>query len=74
MKKSRFTESQIVSILKEYEKERDIQFIVREYEMLVALATSCNWCNKYGDMGMFQLKKLKELEIENCRLKQIQTN
>ena len=69
MKKSRFTESQIVSILKEYEKGRDTQDLCREYG--VSRATFYNWRKKYGGMDASQLKKLKELELENRRLKQM---
>ena len=69
MKKSRFTESQIVSILREYEKGRDTQDLCREYG--VSRATFYNWRKKYGGMDASQLKKLKELELENRRLKQM---
>ena len=69
MKKSRFTESQIVSILKEYEKGRYTQSLCREYG--ISKTTFYNWRNKYGGMDVSQLKKLKELEIENRRLKQM---
>ncbi len=69
MKKSRFTESQIVSILKEYEKGRDTQDLCREYG--VSRATFYNWRKKYGGMDASQLKRLKELELENRRLKQM---
>ena len=69
MKRSRFTESQIVSILKEYEKGRGAQSLCREYG--ISKATFYNWRKKYGGMDTSQLKKLKELEIENRRLKQM---
>ena len=69
MKKSRFTESQIVSILKEYENGRDAQSLCREYG--ISKATFYNWRKKYGGMDASQLKKLKELELENRRLKQM---
>ena len=69
MKKSRFTESQIVSILKEYENGRDTQDLCREYG--ISKATFYNWRKKYGGMDASQLKRLKELELENRRLKQM---
>lgn len=69
MKKSRFTESQIVKILKEYDCGRDAQALCREYGM--SKATFYNWRKKYGGMDASQLKRLKELEEENRRLKQM---
>lgn len=69
MKKVRFTESQIVKILKEYDSGRDVKEICREYG--VARATFYNWRKKYGGMDASQLKRLKELEEENRKLKQM---
>jgi len=67
MKKSRFNESQIVKILKEYDSGRDTQTLCREHG--IAKATFYYWRKKYGGMDASQLKKLKELETENHRLK-----
>jgi putative transposase len=69
MKKVRFTESQIVKILKEYDGGRDVKEICREYG--VSRATFYNWRKKYDGMDASQLKRLKELEEENRKLKQM---
>lgn len=69
MKKVRFTESQIVKILKEYDAGRDAKEICREHG--ISRATFYNWRKKYGGMDASQLKKLKELEEENRKLKQM---
>lgn len=69
MKKSRFTESQIVKAIKENESGRPVEEICRE--MGVAKGTFYNWRKKYAGMDSQQLKRLKELEEENRRLKQM---
>ena len=69
MKKTRFTESQIVKILKEYESGIDAQTICRENG--IAKATFYNWRKMYSGMEASQLKRLKELEEENRKLKQM---
>ena len=69
MKKTRFTESQIVKILKEYESGIDAQSLCREYG--ISRATFYNWRKKYSGMEVSQFKRLKELEEENRRLKQM---
>ena len=69
MKRSRFTESQIVRILKEVEGGRMVKDVCREYEM--SDATYYNWKAKYGGMEVSDVKRLKELEKENRRLKQM---
>lgn len=69
MKKSRFTESQIIRILKEYEAGKSSQDICRERG--ISRATFYNWKKKYGGMDAAQLKRLKELEEENHRLKRM---
>ena len=69
MKRSRFTESQIVRILKEVEGGRMVKEVCREYGM--SDATYYNWKAKYGGMSASDLKRLKELESENKRLKQM---
>ena len=69
MKKSRFTESQIVSLLKQYEAGNTSESICRENG--ISKATIYNWRKKYGGMETNQLKKLKELEQENARLKRM---
>jgi putative transposase len=69
MKKSRFTEAQIVKILKEVEAGRMVKEVCREYGM--SDATYYNWKAKYGGMEASDLKRLKELEDENRKLKQM---
>jgi putative transposase len=69
MKKKRFTETQIFSILKEFDAGKNIQDISREHG--VSKATIYNWKAKYGGMEMNELKKYKELEEENRKLKQM---
>lgn len=69
MKKKRFTESQIFSILKEFDAGKNIQELSREHG--VSKATIYNWKAKYGGMEMNELKRVKELEEENRKLKQM---
>jgi len=69
MKKSNFTESKIISILKQQESGRTVADICREYG--ISQATFFNWKNKYGGMNPSQLKRLKELEEENLKLKKM---
>ena len=69
MRKSRFTESQIVKVLKEVEGGRQVMEVCREYG--ISDATYYNWKSKYGGMEASDIKRLKELEDENRRLKQM---
>lgn len=69
MKKSRFSETKIVNILKQQEAGRTVQDICREYG--ISKATFFNWKSKYGGMSASHLKRLKELETENLRLKKM---
>ena len=69
MKKGRFTEAQIFSILKEFDAGKNIQELSREHG--VSKATIYNWKAKYGGMEMSELKRTKELEEENRKLKQM---
>lgn len=69
MKKSRFTEVQIVKILKEYESGKSTKDICREYG--IAAPTFYSWKQKYGGMDAQQLKELKALQEENMRLKRM---
>lgn len=67
MKKSRFSESQIVAALKSHEQGRDVNDIIRE--LGINRNTFYNWKKKYGGMEVAQLRRLKELEEENAKLK-----
>ncbi len=67
MKKSRFTESQIIKALKEHEAGKKLDDICRE--LSINKQTLYNWKKKYSGMDVQHLKKLKELEEENRRLK-----
>jgi putative transposase len=69
MRKSRFTETQIVKILKEVEGGRQVKEVCREYG--ISDQTYYNWKSKYGGMEASDIRRLKELEEENNRLKQM---
>ena len=69
MKKTRFTETQIVSILKQQEGGRATKDLCRENG--ISEATFYNWKNKYGGMETSDVRRLKELEDENLRLKKM---
>lgn len=69
MKRSRFSEHQIVRILKEVEGGRTVQEVCRGYGF--SDATYYNWKAKYGGMEASDIKRLRELEEENRRLKQM---
>jgi putative transposase len=69
MKKKRFTESQIFSILKEFDAGKNVQELSREHG--ITKSTIYNWKAKYGGMEMNELKRVKELEEENRKLKQM---
>lgn len=69
MKKTRFTESQIVGILKQYDAGKTSEAICREHK--ISKATFYNWRKKYNGMDTHQLRKLKDLEEENKRLKRM---
>ncbi len=69
MKKSRFTEAQIVSALKKQEAGIPTREICRE--LSVTEATFYNWKAKYGGLEISDVKKMKSLEEENARLKKM---
>jgi putative transposase len=72
LKKSRYNETQIITILKAVEAGRLVKDVCREYGL--STATYYNWKAKYGGMEPSDIKRLKELEDENRRLKQMYAN
>jgi putative transposase len=72
MKKSRFSESQIVNILKEAEVGVALDDLIRQHGF--SKASFYKWKAKYSGMSVSELKRLKELEAENRRLKQMYAN
>jgi len=69
MKKTTFSESQIVVILQEGEAGLPVAQILRKYG--ISQATYYNWKTKYGGASVAELKRLKELELENAKLKRM---
>lgn len=69
MKKTRFTETQIVSTLKRQEAGIPTKEICRD--LGISEATFYNWKSKYGGMEASDVKRLKDLEEENARLKKM---
>jgi len=67
VKKSRYSESQIISILKEAENGVPVADLCRKHGM--SDASFYNWRAKYGGMDVSMMKRMKELEEENRRLK-----
>ncbi len=69
MKKSRFTEAQIIAILKQHEAGRKVADLAREHG--ISEATMYTWKAKYGGLEVSEAQRLKTLEDENRRLKQL---
>jgi len=69
MKKQRFTEAQILKVLKELEEGGAVADICRKHG--IASSTVYKWKEKYAGMTESELKKLKSLEQENQRLKRM---
>jgi putative transposase len=69
MKKSKFTEAQIVFALKQADNGVAVAEICRK--MGISEATFYNWKKKYGGLGVSELRELRQLKDENARLKQM---
>jgi len=69
MKKSRYTDSQIISILKQAEAGTPVPELCREHGM--SSASFYKWRAKYGGMDASLMARMKELEAENNRLKKM---
>jgi putative transposase len=69
MKTGRFNESQIVAILKQQNNGQTVAQISREHG--ISEATFYTWKSKYGGMQVTEIKRIKELEEENRRLKKM---
>lgn len=67
--KKRFSEEQIVKMIQEHKKGKSVPEISREYG--VAEQTFYKWQQKYGDMQVSEVKKMKLLEDENAKLKRL---
>jgi putative transposase len=69
MKKSQFTETQIVAMLKQHEQGIKVNDIARTNG--ISEKTFYRWKSKYGGMNVKELKRVKELEAENAKLKRM---
>ena len=69
MRKSRFTESQIVSILKDGDAGIPLAELVRKHG--ISRATYFSWKSKYAGATIADVKRMKELEAENAKLKRM---
>jgi putative transposase len=72
MKKGKFTTDQIAKILKEFEQGKSVDDISREHS--VSRASFYKWRQRYSGMEGSELKRVKELEDENARLKRMYAN
>jgi len=69
MKKSKFTETQIVAILKQADAGVPVKDVCRQ--AVISTAAYYQWKSKYGGMEASDLKRVKELEAENAKLKRM---
>ena len=69
MKKSRFTETQIVSILKQADAGVPVKDLCRQAG--ISVATYYQWKSKYGGLEASELRRVKDLEAENARLERM---
>ena len=72
MKKSQFSPTQIANILKEFDHGKTAEELSRDHG--VSKATLYKWRQRYGGMEATELKRIKELEEENARLKKMYAN
>ena len=72
MKKTRFTETQIVKAIQEHENGRKAEDFCRELQ--ITTAAFYKWRQRYGGLDVSELKRVKELEDENNRLKRMYAN
>lgn len=72
MKSSKYSETQIVQILKEQEAGLKVEEITRKYG--ISSATFFKWKNRYGGMEVSDVKRMRELELENIKLKKLYSN
>lgn len=72
MKKNPFSPTQIAGILKEFEQGKSVEEINRDNG--VSRATLYKWRQRYGGMEASELKRIKELEEENAKLKRMYAN
>lgn len=69
MTRSKYSDSEIMSILKQASRGIPVANVLREYN--ISSATFYKWRSKYGGMDLPMITKLKELEAENVRLKKM---
>ena len=69
MRRSRFSEEQIIGILKEHQPGRGVAELCRKYR--ISDATFYKWRSKYGGLEVSEAKRLRSLELENAKLKRL---
>ncbi len=69
MKKSKFTDTQIISVLREVESGMKVEEVCRNHG--ISSATYYKWKSKFGGMDASELKRIRELEEENTKLKRM---
>lgn len=69
MKRSRFSETQIVAILKEADAGMKVADVCRKHG--ISQPTFYNWKSRYGGLGASELKRIRELEAQHAKLKRM---